>query len=52
VDPELKRAAAERIGAATHEVESDHIPMLSHPGTVLTAIRNLVVSLEGSLTTA
>jgi hypothetical protein len=33
-------------------VQSDHVPMLSHPEAVLTAIRNLVGSLQGSLATA
>jgi pimeloyl-ACP methyl ester carboxylesterase len=52
VHPELERFVAERMGATTYEVESDHVPMLSHPETALTAIRNLVVSLQGSLATA
>ena len=52
VNPELERAAAERMGATTYEIDSDHVPMMSHPETVLTAIRNLVDSLQGSLTTA
>jgi hypothetical protein len=38
--------------ATTYEVQSDHVPMMSHPETVLTAIRNLVASLEESLATA
>lgn len=52
VNPELERAAAQRMGATTYEVESDHVPMLSHPEIVLTAIRNLVASLQESLATA
>jgi pimeloyl-ACP methyl ester carboxylesterase len=52
VNPELERAAAQRMGATTYEVESDHVPMLSHPDIVLTAIRNLVASLQESLATA
>jgi pimeloyl-ACP methyl ester carboxylesterase len=52
VNPELERAAAQRMGATTYEVESDHVPMLSHPEIVLTAIRNLVASLQESSATA
>ena len=52
VNPELERAAAQRMGATTYEVDSDHVPMLSHPEIVLTAIRNLVASLQESLATA
>ena len=42
VNPELERFSAERMGATTYEVESSHVPMLSHPDIVLDAIRNLV----------
>lgn len=52
VNPELERAAAERMGATTYEIDSDHVPMLSHPETVLTAIRNLVKSCQETLATA
>jgi pimeloyl-ACP methyl ester carboxylesterase len=52
VNPELERVAAERMGATTYEVQSDHVPMLSHPETVLTPIRNLVTSLQRPLATA
>jgi pimeloyl-ACP methyl ester carboxylesterase len=52
VNPELQRVAAERMGATTYEVQSDHVPMLSHPETVLTPIRNLVTSLQRPLATA
>ena len=48
VNPALERAAAERMDAATYEIASDHVPMMSHPETVLEAIRNLVNSLQGS----
>jgi pimeloyl-ACP methyl ester carboxylesterase len=51
VNPELERFSAERMGATTYEVESSHVPMLSHPDVVLDAIRNLVTSLQGSLAT-
>ena len=39
VNPELERAAAQRMGATTYEVESDHVSMLSHADIALTAIR-------------
>jgi pimeloyl-ACP methyl ester carboxylesterase len=39
VHPELQRSAARRMGATTVEVDSSHVPMLSHPGVVLDVIR-------------
>ena len=41
VHPDLERFCAKRMGATTYEVESSHVPMLSHPDVVLDAIRNL-----------
>jgi pimeloyl-ACP methyl ester carboxylesterase len=52
VNPELERFSAERMGATTYEVESSHVPMLSHPDIVLDAIRNLATAVSGSLATA
>jgi pimeloyl-ACP methyl ester carboxylesterase len=52
VHPDLERFAAERMGATTYEVESSHVPMLSHPDIVLDAIRNLATAVSGSLATA
>jgi pimeloyl-ACP methyl ester carboxylesterase len=52
VRPDLERAAAKRMGATTYEVESSHVPMLSHPDVVLDAIRNLVTAVQGSLAMA
>jgi pimeloyl-ACP methyl ester carboxylesterase len=49
VHPELERFAADRMGATTYEVESSHVPMLSHPEVVLDAIRTLANSLQGAL---
>src|SRR6476661_10278308 len=49
VNPELERFSAERMGATTYEVESSHVPMLSHPDIVLDAIRNLATAVSGSL---
>jgi pimeloyl-ACP methyl ester carboxylesterase len=39
VHPELERFVAKRMGATTYEVESSHVPMLSHPNFVLDVIR-------------
>jgi len=39
VHPELQRFAAKRMGAATTEVNSSHVPMLSNPQLVLDVIR-------------
>lgn len=52
VNPELHRFSAERMGATTYEVESSHVPMLSHPEVVLQAISNLATAVSGSLATA
>jgi pimeloyl-ACP methyl ester carboxylesterase len=52
VHPDLHRASAKRMGAATYEVPSSHCAMLSHPDVCLDAIRNLVTSLQGTLVTA
>jgi len=39
VHPELERAAAKRMGATTYDIDSSHVPMLSHPDDVLDVIR-------------
>ena len=52
VNPELERSVAKRMGATTYEIDSDHVPMMSHPEAVLTAIRDLVSSCQEALTTA
>ena len=39
VQPELQRFLAKRMGAATTEVASSHVPMLSHPALVINVIR-------------
>jgi pimeloyl-ACP methyl ester carboxylesterase len=39
VNPDLERFVAKRMGAATHEVASSHVAMLSHPDFVLDVIR-------------
>jgi len=49
VHPELQRAAAKRMAASVHEVDSSHVPMLSKPGFVLDVIRKAAMTLEHSL---
>ncbi|GAA1229411.1 alpha/beta hydrolase [Kitasatospora nipponensis] len=45
VNPDLERFAAGRMGARTHDVDSSHVPMLSHPDVVLDVIRDAAKSL-------
>ena len=40
VNPELERFVAKRMGAHTYDVDSSHVPMLSHSGFVLDVIRD------------
>ena len=49
VNPELERFAAKRMGATTYEIESSHVPMLSHPTLVIDAVRTLANALQGAL---
>jgi len=39
VNPELERFVAKRMGAVTYQINSSHVPMLSHPDFVLGVIR-------------
>ncbi len=39
VHPDLERASAKRMGATTYDIDSSHVPMLSHPDYVLDVIR-------------
>jgi pimeloyl-ACP methyl ester carboxylesterase len=39
VHPDLQRFVAERMAATTHDLDSSHVPMLSHPDVVLDVIR-------------
>jgi pimeloyl-ACP methyl ester carboxylesterase len=52
VHPELERFVAKRMGAATHEVASSHVPMLSHPGLVIDVIRAAAKAVRGVSATA
>jgi pimeloyl-ACP methyl ester carboxylesterase len=44
VHPELERAAARRMGATSYDIDSSHVPMLSHPDYVLNVIRTAAKS--------
>ena len=39
VHPDLERSVAERMGATTYDLDSSHVPMLSHPDFVIDVIR-------------
>ena len=39
VNPDLERFAAKRMDATTYDIDSSHVPMLSHPDFVLDVIR-------------
>jgi pimeloyl-ACP methyl ester carboxylesterase len=47
VQPELQRFLAKRMGAATTEVASSHVPMLSHPDLVINVIRAAAKAVQG-----
>src|SRR6266481_6612677 len=49
VQPELERFVAKRMGATTYEVDSSHVPMLSHPSFVLDVIRAAAKAIQGSM---
>ena len=46
VNPDLERFCADRMGAKTYDIDSSHVPMLSHPEFVLDVIRDAAKSLE------
>ena len=46
VHPELERFAAKRMGAATTELDSSHVPMLSQPALVIDVIRNAAKTVQ------
>jgi pimeloyl-ACP methyl ester carboxylesterase len=52
VHPELERFVAERMGATLYNVDSSHVPMLSHPDVVLDVIRTAASAVQGSATAA
>jgi pimeloyl-ACP methyl ester carboxylesterase len=52
VHPDLERFVAERMGATMYDVDSSHVPMLSHPDVVLDVIRTAANAVQGSPTAA
>jgi pimeloyl-ACP methyl ester carboxylesterase len=46
VQPELERFVAKRMGAAITEVDSSHVPMLSHPKVVIDVIRKAAKAVQ------
>jgi pimeloyl-ACP methyl ester carboxylesterase len=52
VHPDLERFVAERMGATTYDVDSSHVPMLSHPDLVLDVIRTAAGAVQASATVA
>ena len=52
VHPDLERFVAERMGATTYELDSSHVPMLSHPDLVLDVIRTAANAVQGSAAAA
>jgi pimeloyl-ACP methyl ester carboxylesterase len=52
VHPDLERFVAERMGATLYNVDSSHVPMLSHPDVVLDVIRTAAAAVRGSATAA
>jgi pimeloyl-ACP methyl ester carboxylesterase len=48
VNPELERFLAKRMGAATTELDSSHVPMLSNPTLVLDVIRKAAHAVQTS----
>ena len=52
VPPDMERFVAKRMGATVTEVESSHVPMLSHPDVVINVIRAAVKAVHGAAATA
>jgi pimeloyl-ACP methyl ester carboxylesterase len=48
VHPDLERFAASRMGARTYDVDSSHVPMLSHHELVLDVIREAASAVQES----
>ena len=42
VNPELERFVAKRMNATTYDIDSSHVPMLSHPDFVINVIRDAI----------
>jgi pimeloyl-ACP methyl ester carboxylesterase len=52
VNPDLERAAAQRMGATTYEFQTSHVPMVSRPDLVLGVIRDAANAVQESLVSA
>ncbi len=52
VHPDLERFVANRMGATTCDVDSSHVPMLSHPNVVIDTIRAAAGSVQASMSDA
>ena len=48
VHPDMERFVAKRMGAATYELESSHVPMLSQPERVIDVIRTAAKAVQGA----
>ncbi len=46
IQPELERFVAKRMKATTFEIDSSHVPMLSHPDFVLDIIRKAALAVQ------
>jgi len=46
VQPDLERFVAKRMGATTIEVDSSHVPMLSHPKVVIDVIKRAAKAVQ------
>ena len=51
IHPELERFCAKRMGAATTEVASSHVPMLSNPSLVIDVIRKAAIAVQAGTAT-
>ena len=47
VNPELERFVAKRMDATTYDIDSSHVPMLSHPDFVIDVIRDAIKGVQG-----
>ena len=52
VHPDMERFVAKRMGAKVTEVASSHVPMLSHPDSVIDVIRTAAKTVQGALAAA
>jgi pimeloyl-ACP methyl ester carboxylesterase len=46
VHPDLQRAAAKRMGASVHAIDSSHVAMLSHPSFVVDVLRAAIKTVQ------